>query len=223
MVVKDELHSCASWKRFIRYVEWRGDHGSSLLVIILRPFLFPLARNFPRSPTFLDHFPSFFHLFVVWCSFHFWYLIFISRKKNILEDIKKNGNFPSVSFISLCSQMSNSFPMLFTLMIVTPFLRNVHYVDDNSSFVRWDRVFFRIMKPICAARTANVKVNEGFWTRAVGNIYSANFTVKFPLCRKREMGLVVLRETCPLSPFYALWSDFWSDLSSHSRPYFGII
>jgi len=110
--------------------------------------------------------------------------------------------------------------MLFTLMIVTPFLRNVHFVDDNSSFVRWDRVFFRIMKPICAARTANVKVNEGFWTRAVGNIYSTNFTVKFPLCRKREMGLVVLRGTCP---FYALWSDFWSDLSSHSRPYFGII
>lgn len=39
------------------------------------------------------------------------------------------------------------------------------------------------MKPICASWTANVKVNEGFWSRAAENIYSANFTVKFPLCR----------------------------------------
>lgn len=75
-------------------------------------------------------------------------------------------------------------------MIATAFLRNVHHADDNSSFVRWDRLFFRIMKPICAARTANVKVNEGFWSiraREREHIYSANFTVKFPLCRKREM------------------------------------
>lgn len=43
----------------------------------------------------------------------------------------------------------------------------------------------------------------------VGNIYSANFTVKFPLCRKRKMGLAVLRPTCPLSPLYALWPDFF--------------
>lgn len=103
---------------------------------------------------------------------------------------------------------------------MTAFLRNVYLADDHSSFVRWNRVFFRIMKPICAARTANVKVNEGFWTRAVGNIYSANFTVKFPLCRKREMGLVVLRPTCPLSPLYAPRPDFLSDLSSHPRPLF---
>lgn len=59
-----------------------------------------------------------------------------------------------------------------------------------------------------------------FGLGAVGNIYSANFTVKFPLCRKREMGLVVLRPTCPLSPLYAPRPDFLSDLSSHSRPLF---
>lgn len=43
---------CAPWKRFICYVEWRGDHGSSLLVVIIpRSFLSPSgARNFPRYP-----------------------------------------------------------------------------------------------------------------------------------------------------------------------------
>lgn len=71
----------------------------------------------------------------------------------------------------------------FILMITSSFLRNVHLSDDNSSFARWDRVFLRLMKPICASWTANVKVNEGFWSRAAENIYSANFTVKFPLCR----------------------------------------
>lgn len=43
------------------------------------------------------------------------------------------------------------------------------------------------MKPICATRAANVKVNEGFWPRAPRErIYSVNFTVKCSLCRKRK-------------------------------------
>lgn len=47
-------------------------------------------------------------------------------------------------------------------MIVSSFVYNVHLVADNSSFMHGEIVFFRIMKPICATRTANVKVNEGF-------------------------------------------------------------
>lgn len=41
---------CAPWKRFICYVEWRGDHGSSLLVVIIFRSSFSFrTKNFPRS------------------------------------------------------------------------------------------------------------------------------------------------------------------------------
>lgn len=156
---------CAPWKRFICYVEWRGDHGSSLLVaIILRSFLFPLgARNFPRSPNIPRSFrsPPYFRLFVVWLTLFIFNIWFLSR-----EEICPNGDFPSVwSDLHLPAFLNKQiiFPTLF--IIVTAFLRSVYRADDHSSFVRWNRVFFRIMKPICAVRTANVKVNEGFWTR----------------------------------------------------------
>lgn len=85
-----------------------------------------------------------------------------------------------------------------------------------------DRAFLRIMKPIFAAQTANVKVNEGFWWRARAlEIYPANFTVKFPLRRNGKWDRSrVLRPTCPLSPLYTQcgFLDFLPDLSSRSPP-----
>lgn len=47
-------------------------------------------------------------------------------------------------------------------MTVSSFLYNAHVEADNSSFMHGEIVFFRIMKPICATQTANVKINEGF-------------------------------------------------------------
>lgn len=136
---------------------------------------------------------------------------FTLKKEISRENLLSSENFIARSRHTLVLELLNKqFAFrrgLFVLTIASSFLRNVRLADDFSSFARKrrNRVFLRIMKPIFAARTANVKVNEGFWSpRAQRETYIfREFRRKISALQEREMGPVVLRPTCPLSLLYA--------------------